>query len=257
MIEYKITKGSHLCELSDKEISFIGENVEADIFLKVTGNGEKNIKFHATNSRLKLFVWVESEDLTLNETYVVYKNSDVTISFADVYTNHINRKTFAMCEGYLANLTFTNVTLSDGVKNIQIDVANKTPDTSINMENFTVATENSSMNMIACGRIVKGAKRAKNFQENHCLTMGKVKKLNVQPKLIIDENDVEAGHGSSIGDINEETMYYLNSRGLTKKEALSLIVHSFLCTVAENIDSEELKQYVLSKIENKVEKYAQ
>ena len=52
-----------------------------------------------------------------------------------------------------------------------------------------------------------------------------------QPILLIDENDVIAGHAASIGQVDPEDMYYLMSRGLDQHTAERLVVRGFLGSV--------------------------
>ena len=94
--------------------------------------------------------------------------------------------------------------------------------------NKDIVREKSDFSMDCIGTIVKGAKRSKCHQSTHCLTMDSPKRARVLPVLNIDENDVEASHSLASGTIDEEILFYMNSRGLNKKEALNLILRSYL-----------------------------
>ena len=118
--------------------------------------------------------------------------------------------------------------LGFGNKNIVFDLYNNGSDSSIDIYNNIVCLEKSDFSMDCIGTIVKGAKRSKCHQSTHCLTMDSPKRARVLPVLNIDENDVEASHSLASGTIDEEILFYMNSRGLNKKEALNLILRSYL-----------------------------
>jgi len=75
-------------------------------------------------------------------------------------------------------------------------------------------------------RILKGAKNADGFFASKVLLFDSAKGRSV-PSLEIDENEVKAGHGSTIGRPDPRQLFYMRSRGLTEKEAESLIVEGF------------------------------
>lgn len=75
-------------------------------------------------------------------------------------------------------------------------------------------------------RINKGAVASDGFFASKVLLFDNAKGRSV-PSLEIDENDLKAGHASTIGRPDEDQLFYLRSKGLTEKEALELIVSGF------------------------------
>lgn len=75
-------------------------------------------------------------------------------------------------------------------------------------------------------RIIKGAKNTNGYFDSKVLLFDDAKGKSV-PSLEIDENEVKAGHGSTIGRPDEEQLFYLQSRGLSEKEAEQLIIGGF------------------------------
>ena len=79
--------------------------------------------------------------------------------------------------------------------------------------------------------------------------------IKALPALYIDEDDVEASHASAVGEIDENTIFYLCSRGLKKDVARKLIVLGEFKTLINLIDSEEIKTLIsdyLSEVINNV-----
>ena len=68
---------------------------------------------------------------------------------------------------------------------------------------------------------------------------------DANPILLIDENDVTAGHAASIGQVDPEDMYYLMSRGLDKATAERLVVRGFLGSVIVEIPVKEVRDEMI------------
>ena len=74
---------------------------------------------------------------------------------------------------------------------------------------------------------------------------------SANPYLFIDDFDVKASHAAGVGKMDEDHLYYLQSRGLSKKQAMQLITYGYLKPVVEVIDNEKLREHfehVLSKV---------
>ncbi len=89
-------------------------------------------------------------------------------------------------------------------------------------------------------RIQNGAAGADGFFSSKVLLFDDAKGRSV-PSLEIDENDLKAGHASTIGRPDEEQLIYLRSRGLTEKEAIDLIVSGFFTKFIASFPKEQQK----------------
>ncbi|MBA5819311.1 SufD family Fe-S cluster assembly protein, partial [Escherichia coli] len=70
--------------------------------------------------------------------------------------------------------------------------------------------------------------------------------------LLIDENDVVAGHAASVGRVDPLQLFYLMSRGISQKEAERLVIHGFLDPVVRQLPIESVKTMLREVIEGKV-----
>ena len=75
---------------------------------------------------------------------------------------------------------------------------------------------------------------------------------DANPILLIDDNDVSAGHAASVGRVNEEQLYYLMSRGLPKKLAERLVIRGFLGPVLTSVPSISVRKRLSDMIEEKL-----
>ena len=254
-MEIKLKKGQNNITFSEEKLILNAENIiDSEVFVSVDNGGEKVIECNFKRCSVNVFIWINTkEKLTLNENYNLFQDSNITFNFCDVYSKALTRCVNAQAIDKMSKCQLNTTVLATGTKKMDINAVNIVGDTSMNMENSSVAFDNADFELVASGVIKKNAKNAINFQSTRCLTIGKTKKVSVVPNLYIDENDVEAGHGCTVGDIDENVMYYLNSRGLNQSKAKALIIHSFLMTICENILDEEIKNRILDEIEKQVE----
>lgn len=110
------------------------------------------------------------------------------------------------------------------------------------IKNYAVVHENGDYRMEACGHIDKGSYRSSSHQSTRVLTMSDKQKSEVIPILTIDENDVEASHAMSLGQIDEMQAYYLQSRGITRLAAMGLMTIGYFMPILEILDDEEIKK---------------
>lgn len=93
-------------------------------------------------------------------------------------------------------------------------------------------------------KIEKQAQKTNSYLANHILKLGDKTLANSIPSLKIDANDVRASHGATVGQINEEHLFYLMARGLSRDEAERLIVEGFFEPVIQKIPLEELREKI-------------
>ncbi len=168
-----------------------------------------------------------------------------SISNAAVKINHLQLESSSLkqdshidvCQGSSLDVNMTCLGCSR--KEILFDLFNRERDTIVRISNNIVCLEDSDFTLDCIGTINKGARHAQCHQKTHCLTMGDPRKARVLPVLNIDENDVEASHSLAAGTIDEEVLFYMNSRGLNKKDALNLILRSYLMPADDYYDSFE------------------
>lgn len=102
------------------------------------------------------------------------------------------------------------------------------------------------------GKIEHGGTKANAEQESRVLMLSKHARGDANPILLIDEDDVTAGHAASVGRVDPIQLYYLMSRGISKKEAERLIIHGFLAPVVNEIPIEAVRKQLTGVIEGKV-----
>jgi Fe-S cluster assembly protein SufD len=101
-------------------------------------------------------------------------------------------------------------------------------------------------------KIEKGATGANGQQTEKVLMLSPAARGDANPILLIDEDDVKAGHAASVGQVNPEQIFYLMSRGLTKEAAERLVIYGFLAPVIAEIPIPELEEQFRQLVERKL-----
>jgi len=115
-----------------------------------------------------------------------------------------------------------------------------------------VIRDKSTLTFNGIGHIIKGAKGADAQQESRVLMLSDKARGDANPILLIDENDVTAGHAASVGRVDPEEMYYLMSRGLRKQDAERLVIRGFLGSVIAAIPIKAVRDELVEVIERKL-----
>lgn len=117
-----------------------------------------------------------------------------------------------------------------------------------------VILERGTLTFNGIGHIIRGAKGADAQQESRVLMLSDKARSDANPILLIDENEVTAGHAASIGQVDPEDMYYLMSRGLDQATAERLVIRGFLGSVITEIPVKEVRDEMIQVIEDKLTK---
>ena len=95
------------------------------------------------------------------------------------------------------------------------------------------------------------AQKTNAFQQNDNLVIGTKAEANAKPQLEIFADDVKCSHGATIGQMDEEPLYYLMARGIDRGRALSMLQRGFLLGVIERIESDAIRAHVETLLEAK------
>ncbi len=117
-----------------------------------------------------------------------------------------------------------------------------------------VILERGTLTFNGIGHIIKGAKGADAQQESRVLMLSDKARSDANPILLIDENEVTAGHAASIGQVDPEDMYYLMSRGIDQATAERLVIRGFLGAVITEIPVKEVRDEMIAVLDKKLDK---
>ena len=131
-------------------------------------------------------------------------------------------------------------------------VQHATPNCESHQNYKTILSDNS--NGVFNGKIFveREAQKTNAFQQNNNILLSDKATINAKPQLEIFADDVKCSHGCTIGQLDESALFYMQQRGIPKKEARALLMYAFSNEVIESIKIPELKQRITKIIATKL-----
>jgi Fe-S cluster assembly protein SufD len=207
------------------------------------------------NSHVKylLVSELESKNAVINHTFTAERDAKLDL-IGGFVSNVLHAKMHVDLVGVGAEVKMRAVAVSsdDNIQNIDVSITHKAPHTFGDMTNIGIANKRGKIVLNGVEKIEKGMKQANAFQTLKGIITSDLAIVEVNPILLIDEFDVKAGHGATIGKIEEESLYYLMSRGLSRMEAEKLIINGFLKPVIDEIDDEPLRERFVGLVNSRI-----
>ncbi|HRW98716.1 MAG TPA: Fe-S cluster assembly protein SufD [Cyclobacteriaceae bacterium] len=98
------------------------------------------------------------------------------------------------------------------------------------------------------------AQKTNAFQSNRNILLSDTATINTKPQLEIWADDVKCSHGCTTGQLDEEALFYLQSRGIPKSTAKAMLLYAFAGEVLEAIKDERLREYIDGMISERLHK---
>ena len=97
------------------------------------------------------------------------------------------------------------------------------------------------------------AQKTNAYQSNNNILLSDNATINTKPQLEIFADDVKCSHGATIGQLDENAMFYLRSRGLGEKDAKNLLLYAFASDVLDSIKADSIREYVAGMCHSKID----
>lgn len=104
------------------------------------------------------------------------------------------------------------------------------------------------------GKVIveKEAQKTNAYQQNNNVLINDKASINAKPQLEIFADDVKCSHGCTIGQLDDEALFYMQQRGIPQKEGQGLLMFAFANTVLESVKIPEVKQRITKLIATKL-----
>lgn len=253
-LEYKIdvNNDAYILINSDVQTNKLELNI-IDCKVKVIDNSSISSKFlNFINSDVK-FVEIVKNSKDRN-SFINNENSNLEFNIIDLYDSNVNYDVNETINSRnsVTDINIASVCYKNSIKNYKVYTENNVGDTTNKINCFGIVRDDSVLNYDVSSFIKQGAKKSVVRQSSNILLFDKESIGKNNPILLIEENDVKASHGSSIGKIDDDTMFYLCSRGLTKNEATHLICLGKLESLINKIDDEEIKESLINEFKERM-----
>jgi Fe-S cluster assembly protein SufD len=97
-----------------------------------------------------------------------------------------------------------------------------------------------------------GAQKTEAYQANNNLLLTDTARVNTRPQLVIDADDVKCTHGATVGQLDEEAMFYLRSRGIGEAEARLMLMFGFAHEIVGRVRLEPLRDQIDDLVEKRL-----
>ena len=96
------------------------------------------------------------------------------------------------------------------------------------------------------------AQKTDAYQLSKALLLNESSEFNAKPELEIYADDVKCSHGSTSGSINEDSIYYLMTRGISRKNAIEILTKAFLFEIADKITDIKIKKFIEKNLDRQI-----
>lgn len=242
----------------------LGRNAEAKLLL--CDHGMDKVKFLATQ-----VTEIYLEENAIFDLYELEENTTATTRLSNVYVKQQACSRFShnaitlncgftrnnlwiALEGKQAETLAGGIAIADGTQHIDnfTWIDHKKPACHSN-ELYKYILDGQAVGSFS-GRIIvqKGAQKTEAYQTNRNLCFTKEAKMYSKPQLEIYADDVKCSHGLTTGQIDENALFYLRSRGIPKEEAMLLLKFAFTADVLDRVHLEPLRDRLRLLIEKRL-----
>ena len=248
-----------------QNLAIIGENAKAQVLVCDHAYGEE--VNYLSNRLTQVFVGK-------NSTYEHYKlesssSKTTNISTLQIYQEEgsqvlsnlitlANGKTHNMVEANLngkgAYLSLNGLGLgqdSEKIENHTFINHNVAGATSNELFKY-ILDDNSVGDFYGLIKVLKDAQQTQAYQTNRNLCLSKEARMHTRPQLEIYADDVKCNHGATVGQLDENALFYMRARGIDPAEAKMLLMFAFVHDVLDNVRIEPLKDRLQLLIERRL-----
>ena len=241
----------------NKLFILLEENTKADIIITRSGEGTyaaEDIRILAhDNSKLSVLNFQKFSGDTVNfETrkIIAKKNTEISITDVAVGTAFTRAETTCWLNGINATIDHKILFLTKNTqqKDLYSCAIHNAENTRSNLATRGVLKDESKALSRSLIRINKNARKSSGSEKQDSIILDEAAEADAIPKLEINNPDVKCSHGSTVGKIDEDKMFYLMSRGLNRETAQRAIVKGFFNSMIDTITNKEVANAIRQTI---------
>ena len=235
------------------------KNVEVTIINDNTSKVKNNIGITASvdiaqNSNIEFInIHHNSNIKKLSNFFIdINRNSILNYHSFNITGKLLKNNFFINLNGQNSQCYFNGISISETNNHIDsyIEINHKNQNTISNL-NFKCIAKDSSKNILYAKAIIKkNSSFSEAYQKNNNLMLSKKSTIHSNPQLEIYNNDVQCSHGSTTGELDDESIYYMMTRGINRTDAKNLLLKGFYEEIINKISTIDIKQYLNNKLDN-------
>jgi len=213
---------------------FVGEDASVDVYTIQNHHNQSTI----INSS---FYWLE-------------RNSSLVTGAISLHGGLIRNNEKVTFRGDHANANVNGIAFTDKKQHVDnfILVEHNTPNCQSNQIYKSILDDESTGAFSGRIHVARNAQQTIAFQRNNNVLLSDKAKMQTKPQLIIDADDVKCSHGATVGQIDEEALFFLRARGIGEKNARMMLMNAFTREVVQKITIESLRNRLDELIEKRL-----
>ncbi|GEP49976.1 Fe-S cluster assembly protein SufD [Flavobacterium noncentrifugens] len=247
-----------------RNLIIVGENAHVQIIERHQSLNENPV---LTNSVTEIFAKkraivdyykIQNDNLEaslVDNTYIAQKEQSHVSVHTFSFGGNITRNNLNFYhQGERIDSTLKGITIIEGKQHVDHHtlVQHATPNCESHQNYKGIFDERSTGVFNGKIYVEREAQKTDAFQQNNNILLSDKATINAKPQLEIFADDVKCSHGCTIGQLDDKAMFYMQSRGIPKKEAKALLMYAFSNEVIESIKIPELKQRITKIIAMKL-----
>ena len=245
--EYNLKDNDNLEIIDSNKIIIINISPNSNVSIQERVNTDSKIIINAKDYSTINYRAVLFGNIKIERTMNLGKNIDLNIE--TISLNQLEDTTIIEMNDINSNVVYKNLCIANELNQvINTKINHNASKTVSSINNIGVTINNANILFDTTGFVENGYKECDCRQLSKGIIIGEKSKITSRPILLINEYDVKAYHGATIGKMSDDELFYLMSRGLSKKEAFMLILDGLISPFLNDIKNEELKTQISEKI---------
>ena len=181
-----------------------------------------------------------------SDPFIIFNLNDSSQLKVFEYNFDTSKKRIINLKGLKSNLEYHYSTYNINDNEYVIEVNHLSNNSISNVYNHGINEKNNKLSFNVTGSVLKNISGCTTNQENQIINLLDGKSV-IEPNLLIDNFDISSSHSAYIGRFKDESLFYLMSKGLTKNNAVSLLIKSILLNSGDDTKKEFLELIELIK----------
>lgn len=196
-----------------------------------------------------------NQSASVNSVYIrQMENSHVTTNTISLHGGLIRNNLKVIIDGENSEANVYGMTFLDRKQHVDnfTQIVHAKPHCQSNQLYKNVLDEESSGAFTGQIYVMRDAQKINAYQRNNNLLLTDKALMQTKPQLIIEADDVKCSHGATIGQIDEEALFYLRARGIEEKQARLMLMNAFAYEVIRQVKVEPLRDRINELIEKRL-----
>ena len=220
-------------------------------------NHVSEIKLHA-NAYLHYYALQQGNEFVKKTSFIQVEqaaHSRFNSLTLDVGGKFIRNELITSLNGEQANCTLNGLYVGDAAQHIDNHTAIIHAHANTQSHQYYKGILNGKSHGVFNGRVLvqPNAQKIEAVQKNANLLLSKDAEIDTKPELEIYADDVKCAHGATVGQLNDDALFYLTTRGIDHDTASSLLTYGFANELVEHIAHNELRHFFQSALSKKLE----